>query len=296
MLSKAFYVGLSSPLRHEFGRTGLIVELPPEANSPPIYPLAEALGPYGDSWPRYVAVFRFGSVVFFNIAAEEANGILENIKRHGASGSFPAGQERSEDFGVDIVRDMEEMAHANGDYATVKELEMNSVAVISKILAQSVALDSYGDTVDSLMATFASINSTVRRSGNFSNTEKETLFKVVAQNNSLFIDMVGRLGIKDRSETAWNLSEYERVWGDMKEGFEIEERFGQIEFKLNLIQQNAKFFLGLLHHQKSNHLEWVIIVLIAFEGVLMCLDMSGLGTVGFKLLFEKLHMNFPPSK
>jgi uncharacterized Rmd1/YagE family protein len=51
-----------------------------------------------------------------------------------------------------------------------------------------------------------------------------------------------------------------------------------VEFKLDLIQQNAKFFLEVLHAQKSNALEWVIIVLISFECGLMILDMSGLGT------------------
>jgi hypothetical protein len=54
-----------------------------------------------------------------------------------------------------------------------------------------------------------------------------------------------------------------------------------IEFKLDLIQQNAKFFLEVLHAQKSNTLEWVIIVLISFECVLMCLDMSGIGAKFF---------------
>lgn len=64
----------------------------------------------------------------------------------------------------------------------------------------------------------------------------------------------------------------------MKEEFEIEHRFDNIELKLDMIQQNAKFFLEILHNQKTNTLEWIIIVLIAFECVLMCLEMSGTGT------------------
>ena len=96
-------------------------------------------------------------------------------------------------------------------FVTVKDLNMDSVAVISTIMAQTVVLDSYNDTVDELLATFASINSTVKRTGNFTDMEREALFKVVAQNNSLFIDMIAKLGIKDRSDTAWNLSQYERV-------------------------------------------------------------------------------------
>jgi uncharacterized Rmd1/YagE family protein len=64
----------------------------------------------------------------------------------------------------------------------------------------------------------------------------------------------------------------------MKEEFEIEQRFDNIELKLDMIQQNAKFFLEILHNQKTNTLEWVIIVLIAFECGLMILEMSGLGS------------------
>uniref|UniRef100_A0A7S1Z270 Uncharacterized protein n=1 Tax=Ditylum brightwellii TaxID=49249 RepID=A0A7S1Z270_9STRA len=70
----------------------------------------------------------------------------------------------------------------------------------------------------------------------------------------------------------------------MKEEFEIEDRFEHIEFKLNLIQQNAKFFLEVLHAQKTNSLEWIIIVLISFECSLMCLEMSGLGGTFFQAI------------
>jgi len=226
--------------------------------------------------PRYIAVFRFGSVVFFNISTSQANSFLKKIKEHGinpTSHDF----ERKESFEVVISPFMEETAHVNADFATVKDLNINCVAVISSIIAQSVALDSYNDTVDELLATFATINSTVKKTGNFTDMERESLFKVVAQNNSLFIDMIAKLGIKDRSYTAWNLSQYERVHEGMKDEFEIESRFSQIEFKLNLIQQNAKFFLEILHSQKSNTLEWIIIVLITFECALMILEMSGIG-------------------
>ena len=63
-------------------------------------------------------------------------------------------------------------------------------------------------------------------------------------------------------------------------------RFNHIEFKLDLIQQNAKFFLEVIHSQKSNSLEYIIIVLIAFECVLMILEMSGIGGTILQLPFD----------
>ena len=226
--------------------------------------------------PRFVAVFRFGSVVFFNVSPKDAGSILEAIKSH-STDPIPKPFERRERFEIAISPHMQETAHVNADFATVKELNINNVAIISTIMGQTVAFDSYNDMVDELLATFASINSNVKRTGNFTAMEKDTLFKVVAQNNSLFIDIIAKLGIKDRSDTAWNMSQYERLHDGMRDEFEIENRFDQIEFKLNLIQQNAKFFLEILHNQKSDLLEWIIIVLIGFECVLMIMEMSGLG-------------------
>jgi len=151
-------------------------------------------------------------------------------------------------------------------------------------MGQTVAMDSYKVIVDELLATFAAINDTVKKTGNFTQMEKDCLFKVVAQNNSLFIDMVSKLGVMDRSDTAWNFSQYENIYQGMKEEFELDNRFEHIEFKLNMIQQNTKFFLEVLHNQKTQTLEWIIIILIAFECTLMSLDMTGMGSHLFKSL------------
>jgi uncharacterized Rmd1/YagE family protein len=74
----------------------------------------------------------------------------------------------------------------------------------------------------------------------------------------------------------------------MRLEFEIENRFENIEFKLNLIQQNAKFFLEMLNDKKSNSAEWTIIVLILFECVLMIMEMSGVGEAFFKEILNHL--------
>ena len=259
-----------APIRHVFGKNHISVlfQLPPPEPTP---------GQRADPSPRFVAVFKFGSVVFHNCTTQESGRMLAEIKRH-ATDPVSYGFEKTERFEVAV---QPELAEASGDvtseYAAVKELEIHSVAVISKIMASSVALDSYADTVDELLAAFSTINSQVKSTGEFSPMDKETLFKVVAQNNSLMMNIIGKLGIKDKSDIAWELAEYESVYEGMKKEFEIEDRFDNIEFKLNTIQSNAKFFLEVLAHQKSTSLEWIIVVLIAFESILMILEMSGHG-------------------
>jgi len=100
---------------------------------------------------------------------------------------------------------------------------MKAVDVISNVMAQSVALDSYNDTVDELLADFERINKAVVQEGNLATVDRDKLFKAVAANNSIFIEMVSKVGIKDRIDTAWNLSQYEDVSQGLIEEFDIEQ-------------------------------------------------------------------------
>lgn len=233
---------------------------------------------------RFVAVFRYGSVVFFNVSPRDMADLVWRIKQCTKDPCL-AGNERKESFCVHVQPELpEEDDVVTAEFCVVQELNLKSVDVISNIMAQSVALDTYNDTVDELLGQFEEINGKVTGEGNLSALDRDQLFRAVARNNSIFIEMVSKVGLKDRSDTAWNLSQYEDIHDSLKEEFEIDQRFEHIEFKLNLIEQNAKFFLEVLTHNKSTSQEWIIIVLIAFEATLMCLEMSGYGPTFFSYL------------
>ena len=294
-ISKVF---ATKGLKRMMERLSVVVELPPTV----------------EGAQRFIAVFGFGSVVFFNVAPKDVATYIQQLK-FCAVDPILSGNEFKENFCVHVQpptddetilgndnttireefdennhQDEEDIQVVSGDYCIVQELNMKAVDVISNIMAQSVALDSYNDTVDELLANFEKINAKVVTgpSNSLSDLDRDKMFQAVARNNSIFIEMVSRVGIKDRIDTAWNLSQYEDIHDGLKEEFDIDQRFEHIEFKLNLIQQNAKFFLEVLANQKSNTLEWMIIVLIMFECVLMCMEMSGVGQVVFGSLGDQL--------
>lgn len=242
-----------SAVRHMFGRTNLIVQLPPviKVDEEKLQKADQTQSSettfFDQATPRFVSLFRYGSIVFFNVSPKEAGQILEAVKLHSID-PVARGFERKEAYEVAISPTLDPNGSTvNGDFATVQELDINNVAVISTVMAQTVAFDSYNDTVDEMLAKFASINGKVKKTGNFTQMERETLFKIVAQNNSLFIDMLAKLGIKDRSDTAWNLSQYESIYDGMRSEFEIESRFENLEFKLNMIQQVRYFYVMIDH-------------------------------------------------
>lgn len=55
----------------------------------------------------------------------------------------------------------------------------------------------------------------------------------------------------------------------------MDARFKILDMKLNLIQDNLKYFLEILQNRKSDSLEWTIIVLI---GVEICLSLYELAS------------------
>lgn len=253
---------------------------------------------------RFVAVFRFGSVVFFNVSPKDIASLVDEIKLYSTGSSLsPERKDRfcvhvqpshstplMQDHDDDDYEDDEDVVTA--DYCIVPELNMKAVDVISNIMAQSVALDSYNDTVDKLLADFERINNKVTNEGKLSLIDRDKMFRSVAENNAIFLKLT-KVGIKDREDTAWNLSQYENISEGMREEFDIDRRFEHIEFKLNLIQQNAKFFLEVLANRKSDSLEWIIIVLILLECILMCVEMSGMGEPLFSFLGQ--YVPRPPS-
>jgi len=270
----------SLPIAHiqRFGKTSLVVKLPEDDHKK----------------ERFVAVYRYGSIIFFNVDDTnlEASGIIRKVQKHATEPAL-AGFERSETFAVHISPDhpvvnttFSTKDHVSSvvtaDYLIVPELDMNGVAVISNIMAQTVALKNYDDIIENLLSNFERINSAVTKTGNFSATDIDFLFKTVAQNNSIYLDMISKIRIKDRADTAWEFVKYENIHYGLKDEFEIEEQFEAIEYKLDLIQQNAEFFLQSLQDENESTVEWFIIAAICLEGVLMIIDMSGLGASFFQ--------------
>jgi uncharacterized Rmd1/YagE family protein len=95
--------------------------------------------------------------------------------------------------------------------------------------------------------------------------EKKRLFKLVADVNETLTEVSTRIGINSRSETVWKYEEYDKAWSVLRKDFELVSRFESLDYKLNIIQSQVKFYLELLANQKSDFLEWTIIVLIAME-------------------------------
>ena len=140
-------------------------------------------------------------------------------------------------------------------------------------VAQTVALEHYEHKVDAMLEIFSKLNKSTELTGDL-NISKKRLFSLVAENNNTLTELITRLGLLGRSDTAWQYAQYNIVWEGLRQDFELEDRFQDLDYKLNLIQTQVKFYLEILQNRKSDFLEWTIIVLIALEICVSLYDMS----------------------
>lgn len=120
------------------------------------------------------------------------------------------------------------------------------------------------------------MNLEMAETANTKRINKQELLQLVAENNIVMTEIISKLGVHERFDIAWKYAQYGRIWEYLRSELEMEPRFKILDMKLNLIQDNLKYFLEILQARKSDALEWTIIILI---GVEICLSLYELGSM-----------------
>ena len=245
--------------------------------------------------PQYAVFYEYGAAVFFNCCEVEEKDLIDStLERISPFMRRKLSMPLREDWGVVVEPSLNEWGKLGTNCLLLQKLDVHNIRVLSGVLAQSVALLHYEARADDVLDTFCSLNESVlRRRGNLSakiaermkatlsgdgnssllpsksiETElsKETLFHLIATNNEIITNVLSKLKVLDRaSNFLWNSTEYYDLWELLRVEFEIEDRFQSVEDKLNIVQENARFFVEVVSDRYGHRLEKVIIFLIAVE-------------------------------
>ncbi|XP_019170914.1 PREDICTED: uncharacterized protein LOC109166388 isoform X1 [Ipomoea nil] len=228
------------------------------------FPLSTAIG-IGENADcfHHMVVFQYGSAVLFNVDDDEAECYLQTVRRY-ATGLLR--EMKKDDYAVkekpSLIEDME----GRPDYIVLKNLDTDSIRVISSVLGQSIALDYFVSQIDGMVEEFANINREMERTGNFT-MDRKKLFQLVGKANSNLADVILKVGLFERSEIAWRDAKYAQILEYLSEEYEVTQRFANLNFKLKFVEHNIHFLQEVLQNRKSDLLEWVIIVLLAIDNI-----------------------------
>ncbi|KAK1423148.1 hypothetical protein QVD17_18443 [Tagetes erecta] len=215
----------------------------------------------------YMVVFQYGSAVFFNVEDHEVESYLSIVKRHASGSVLKESETRNDDYVVKEKPSLTEDMQGGPDYIILKNLDIDSIRIISSVLGQSIALDYFVSQVDGMVKEFTDINRIMEKTGTFT-MDRKKLFKLVGKANSNLADVILRVGLFDRSEIAWREAKYAQIYEYLREEYEVTQRFGNLDYKLKFVEHNIHFLQEALQNRKSDLLEWCIIVLLSIENVI----------------------------
>jgi uncharacterized Rmd1/YagE family protein len=236
--------------------------------------ISEAMEADGMPLGPYLVATTYGSAVFFNVEPDQKEEWL-TVLRNVAAEPAPLGDKRyNEEYSVAVVSELPAWSQLEPECIRLKTLDLRNMQVIAQVLAQSVALDFYSAHVERTIETFCSMNLEMAESASIAGVDKQVLLRLVAENNIVMTEIISKLGVHERYDIAWKYVQYGRIWEFLRSELEMEPRFKTLDMKLNLIQDNLKYFLEILQARKSDSLEWTIIILIAVEIVLSLYELK----------------------
>lgn len=214
---------------------------------------------------QYISIFTYGPVVLFNIPGEEHLEHLRLIKDAAVISPIADGLQHTENYKVIINDQLDKPSVIKAEHVNIRALDNRNITIVGTVMAQTVSLDYYADTVDRMLESFMQMNFKIEESGNFDALDKKGLYKLVASNNTVITNVLSKLGIFEGTDAAWENSDYHYTWEVLRKDFELDYRFKDLSLKLDIVKDNSRFFLEILHNQHSNRLEWMIILLISAE-------------------------------
>ncbi|KAL6566450.1 hypothetical protein OROGR_002065 [Orobanche gracilis] len=181
---------------------------------------------------RYMVVYQYGSAVLFNVPDHEVDIYLQAVSRHG-SGLLT--DIRKDDYAIKEKPLSVEDMQGGPDYIVLKNLDLDSIRIISSVLGQSIALDYFVSQVDGMVEEFSEINRGMEKTGTFTMKRKK-LFQLVGKANSNLADVIIKVGLFERSEIAWKDAKYAQILDYLREEYEVTQRFGNLDFKLKFVE------------------------------------------------------------
>jgi uncharacterized Rmd1/YagE family protein len=210
-----------------------------------------------------VAVFDYGSIVFFDFTDDGIRKITDQIARCAVR---PNAIVSRDDFTLHVATQQAEPSGT--DEMIVKELSRDIALVVSIVLSRSVSLEYYEGQVANALAKIEDTVGTLAKTGTIPIGGRD-LTRQVGFGLSVEHELAYTISVFDDPDVVWDSGErMNALYRALKREFDLEDRIRILQQKISLISRSSTFIISRLEGRRSQWLEWIIIVLILSEIVL----------------------------
>jgi required for meiotic nuclear division protein 1 len=146
----------------------------------------------------------------------------------------------------------------------VDRLTAGRAAVLALTVAQSAAMECYEGVVDQLFARTSSLVERLERRGTVPFNTRP-LHRFIGEAVSTRSEVLSVLHLLDKPDATWDDPAMDRIYDDLRDEFDLADRYAALESKLRSVQEALELVLGVARDRRLVLLEAAIVVLILAE-------------------------------
>lgn len=224
---------------------------------------------YQEGESSFFVIYRFGSIVFFNVEPQRQETIIDKVKSIVGQLDIVV---TSEEYGLEVSEDARNTVQF--ERAVIDRLTRDRIELLALVLAQSTALEHFEFLVDELLSKSHQIALLLQKAGRMTR-RPHAIHKFIGHCMSTNQQMVSSMYLLDKPDETWEDQVLDNLYRDASEMFELKDRYKTVDQKLRMVEGHLVIISNLLAHRKAAFLEWTIIILIAVEVVLFVYDIWG---------------------
>ncbi|GAB6178982.1 RMD1 family protein [Desulfotomaculum defluvii] len=214
---------------------------------------------------KTIYLFHFGCLVFINLTKYDISDFYNYLRTIEPSlTQVDHHLKYSDSYKLELDPDKEKEVHH--DYMRAPKLLDFYPQIISVVLARSVALDRIEDSVEKVSDEIEKIIEYLDK-GKL-NIDDNKLAKLSAKVLRYKYNIISYVMVLDKPDITWYKEAAEELFLKLADLFDLHERYENLRQKTENIMDITEVFTILGHANRGTKLEWMIIILIAFEIVI----------------------------
>ena len=206
--------------------------------------------------------YPFGVVAFADVRREVREAVLARLPaaRRGRGGDVVR-----EDFVVRVAAESRIAVTAGA--LELDQWSAERAGVVALIVAQSAAMEYYERIVEQLFARTGELVAGLERDGRVP-LRMRPLHRFIGEAVGTRSEVLTVLHLLDKPDAVWDDPGMDRIYDDLRDEFDLGDRFDALEIKLRAVQESLELLLDATRDRRLELLEIAIVLLIVLEIIL----------------------------
>lgn len=210
-----------------------------------------------------IFIFRFGTVVFFNIRLEDHPHYLRGL------GLTPKTKTQTEEDDLaeehfSLVIEPGTTTEVSFNAVRIPEFDISKIQIIAHILAQSSALEIIEWDAEYFLNESDNMSRFLMK-GSFASRSRHRLLQFIGEGLSARHRIINQLLLLNEPEKTWEKEDLYKLYRDLFKTFDMKDRMERLEKMLTLSSDVSELLLEIVHTRRAEIMELTVIVLIALE-------------------------------